>query len=214
MYYIKNNIPVASSSNSVVNNIAKLDSGASQHYFKSQHSNFLKKISTANATPILLPNNTTVHAKLKGTLSLHPSLSEKASTALIVPNLKNESLLSVGQIYDNNCKVTFSKDNVQITKNKKVIVTGNRNRNDGLWDIDLNNKTNHLNYMITKDKTKTELAQYLHAALFSPTITTLSKAIKRGNLITFPGIHEINFEKILKTTIATEKDTSIKRGKI
>ena len=79
------------------------------------------------------------------------------------------------------------KYNVDITKNNNLILQGSRNHVDGLWDVVLNssktssnkntNKT-QLNYIITKDKSKTELAQYLHAAMFSPAISTITKAIK------------------------------------
>ena len=96
-----------------------------------------------------------------------------------------------------------------------------RNKTDGLWNIDLiksksvNNPTieqnliyqneQKMNYIITKDRTKTELAQYLHAASFSPSISTLQKAINNGNFTSWPGIHQLNFSKLIKTTIATEK---------
>ena len=72
-------------------------------------------------------------------------------------------------------KFVLKKDNVDITKNNNLILQGSRNHVDGLWDVVLNssktssnkntNKT-QLNYIITKDKSKTELAQYLHAAMF------------------------------------------------
>ena len=61
------------------------------------------------------------------------------------------------------------------------------------------------NYIITKNKTKTELAQYLHATAFSPSISTLQRAIQNGNFVSWPGIHQLNFDKLLKTTIAVEK---------
>ena len=48
------------------------------------------------------------------------------------------------------------------------------------------------------------MAQYLHAALFSPCIKTLQQAIYKGNLISWP-IENLNFDKLIKTTVATEK---------
>ena len=62
---------------------------------------------------------------------------------------------------------------------------------DGLWDIQLNGLykksievTNELsmNYITSGDCTKTELARYIYATMFSPCIKTLEKAISRGNL--------------------------------
>ena len=60
-----------------------------------------------------------------------------------------------------------------------------------------------INYIIHTDKTKLEMAQYLHATLFSPCIKTLQQAIYNGNLLSWP-IEQLNFDKLLKTTVATE----------
>ena len=61
-----------------------------------------------------------------------------------------------------------------------------------------------MSYIIHNDKTKLELVQYLHAAMFSPGITTLQQAIANGNLLSYP-VENLNFHKLLKTTLATEK---------
>ena len=55
------------------------------------------------------------------------------------------------------------------------------------------------------NKTDFELAQYLYACLFAPAIPTLEEAIRRGNLITFPGIDNINFKKYVGINVAHEK---------
>ncbi len=47
--------------------------------------------------------------------------------------------------------------------------------------------------------------QFLHATAFSPAISTFQKAIRNGNFVTWPGIDSINFETVLKITLATEK---------
>ena len=61
-----------------------------------------------------------------------------------------------------------------------------------------------MHYIITKDKSKSDLAQYLHDTVFSPSITTFAKAIKNENFITWPGIDTLNFATLLGTTKATE----------
>ena len=62
-----------------------------------------------------------------------------------------------------------------------------------------------VNYIITKDKTKTDLALYLHATAFPPPISTFMKAIGNGNVVTLLGIEELNFKKLLGTTLELEK---------
>ena len=130
------------------------------------------------------------------------------------PGLSNESLLSIGQLCDDNCVAIFTKNRVYVVKDNDLIMHGPRNRTDNLWDIQLpahqRDKiqaaptTSCLNYIITKDKTKSDLARYLHATAFSPRISTFSKAIRNGNFVTWPGIENLNFEKLIGTTIASE----------
>ena len=91
---------------------------------------------------------------------------------------------------------------------------------DGLWDIQLNkNKKlkyssvtpkiliSKVNYFIQKNKTTTDLAQYNHAAAFSPPCSTFQKVIRNSNFVTWLGIAHLNFPfpTIIHKTIASEK---------
>ena len=49
--------------------------------------------------------------------------------------------------------------------------------------------------IITRDKTKAELIQYLHGFCISPTTRNLLNAINNGNFLTWPGL---NNEQLLK----------------
>ena len=170
---------ISSSSNTVFN--AKLDSGASRHFFKTEHAKFLTNVQPIKNGPIAhLPNNTTVQASHKATIKLHENISKMASEVLIFPNLQNESLISIGQLCDDDCIIIFTKEKFYVTKNGLCLYHGDRNKSDGLWDFDKTYSTiNHkLNYIIAKNKTQMDLARYYHASLFSPSISTLNKAIK------------------------------------
>lgn len=197
--------------------IAKLDSGASKHYMKEEHTQLLSNVKKIKDGPItILPNEEIFKATAQGILHLHKKLSNTAQTAFIFPKLTNESLISVWQLCDTNWKVCYDKNTVNIIKNNNTILQGHRNTQDGLWDVDITNNTkqnnivttssstNAVNYIITKDKSKSELAQYLHSAAFSPTISTFQKAINNGIFLTWPGIENINFDKFIKTSRATE----------
>ena len=61
-----------------------------------------------------------------------------------------------------------------------------------------------MNYTIIRDKTQQDLAQYFHACLFPPSISTLTEAIQQRNLLSQPGIENLNFSKLIGTTIAIE----------
>ena len=71
--------------------------------------------------------------------------------------------------------------------------------------LTMKNLEHTINFIVHKNKSKLELAQYLHACARSPIISTFQKAISNGNFITWPGIENINFNALLKTTIATAK---------
>ena len=162
----------------------------------------------------MLPNEATIKATHSGNLPFGLKLSQRGTNALVFPGLSNESLLSIGQLCDDNCVAIFTKNRVYVVKDNDLIMHGPRNRTDNLWDIQLpahqRDKiqaaptTSCLSYIITKDKTKSDLARYLHATAFSPRISTFSKAIRNGNFVTWPGIENLNFEKLIGTTIASE----------
>ena len=162
----------------------------------------------------MLPNNVTIQSTHSGTLPFGIKLSHTTANALVFPGLSNESLLSIGQVCDDCCVAIFTKNRVYVVKDNDLIMHGQQNHTDDLWNIQLpahqrnivqaSPKSSCLNYIITKDKTKTDLARYLHGTAFSPRISTFSKAIRNGNFVTWPGIEDLNFEKLIGTTTASE----------
>ena len=71
---------------------------------------------------------------------------------------------------------------MKVYKNNQLVIQGIGNKHDGLWDIPItkgnNNLRQQLNVILVKNKTKQQLAAYLHACCYSPSITTFVKAIK------------------------------------
>ena len=179
--------------------IMKADSGATTTYLKKEHAKFLRNLqSLQNGPKAVLPNNTTIAAAAQGDLPLHPFLTPKA---LIYPQLKSDSLLSIGQLCDDGCTAVFDKENLNIYKQNELVLKGNRNKQDGLWDVHF--PVLKANYIIQKDKSKHDLGQYLHGCAFSPVISTFQMAINKGNFITWPGIDDLKFKKLLDSPIAT-----------
>ena len=122
-------------------------------------------------------------------------------------------LISLGQFADDNCITVLEDHKINIYKKydpsrgelnytkhlqpKNKILSVPRNLKDGLWDLHIpstsnaasNQSTLHQdNAIIRKDKSKTELAQYLHAAGVYPVLITFIQAIKKGNFLSWPGI--------------------------
>ena len=56
---------------------------------------------------------------------------------------------------------------------------------------------------MSKKTLKSDLVQWFHGALFSPVTSTLTAAIKKGYLLTFPGFTENLLTKHLPPSVAT-----------
>ena len=112
---------------------------------------------------------------------------------MILLGLHSVNLISLGQLCDNGCYVLLSSFSLYAIKDYKVILKGYRNPSDGLWDIPIcanssqskpppfipSVRTLHkLSVIINRKQTATNLVQYLHAAYFSPTVTTWTQAIE------------------------------------
>ena len=119
-----------------------------------------------------------------------PTLSSKATSAAVFENLHSASLLSVGQLCDDDCQVTFDKKHMNVYKDNKNILTGTQNKNDGLWDVQLPQSAPlpQANVIIRKYTSIKTLIPYLQACCFSPAKSTFLKAIKNGNFLTWPGL--------------------------
>ncbi len=91
--------------------ITKADSGASRHYFCScdQH-------------------------VIKGHIPI-PRLGLQATEAHIFDKLQSSSLISLGQLCDDDCTVLLNKRYLLAFKNLHHNLYGTRNKTDGLWDI-------------------------------------------------------------------------------
>ena len=84
---------------------------------------------------VQLPDSTNIRVIHQGMLPLPNVLSDAAKTVQVLPNLSNSSLLSIGQLCDNNCWGLFNKKDLLFFKKKKLILCGKRNFMDGLWDV-------------------------------------------------------------------------------
>ena len=54
---------------------------------------------------------------------------------MILPKLTSSSLISLGQLCDDNCAILLNKTKLLAIKKNKIILRGTRNPNDKLWDI-------------------------------------------------------------------------------
>ena len=116
--------------------IVKGDSGASTHFFRKEDKDCLQDLRPNTSSPsVTLPDKTTLTPTHTGTLKISPHLSTRAQTATVLPGLKSSSLISMGQLCDDNCNVLLTKTNMYAIKKDDLVLRGVRNPRDGLWDI-------------------------------------------------------------------------------
>jgi hypothetical protein len=133
------------------------------------------------------------------------ALRPDACRAHIVPGLDPGcSLLSIGTLCDAGYVVTFDAQCMHVHDADALILTGHRNATNGLWHVDLAAPTIHLANALG-DPTAADLVTFAHAALFSPVLSTLEKALERGYLTNFPGLTPKTLKKYPPRSIATSK---------
>ena len=106
--------PVAFNSQNI---ILKADTGASQHFASDRHRDFLQNLKpTFNQFPAILPDSSRIISSHIGNLPLLKEILSQGSTTLVYPKITNESLLSIGQLCDDDCLALFTKKHVLVTK--------------------------------------------------------------------------------------------------
>ena len=95
---------------------------------------FCNKFYPADGPKVKVANGGTIAPSLQTTCGLAPELTPKAQCAFIFDSLKTGSLVSIGHLCDDDCIALFTKYDLKVIKNNKVLIIETRN-NNGLWDI-------------------------------------------------------------------------------
>ena len=154
---------------------------------------------------VLLPNNDTMQSTHTAELDL-PDLPPQARLVHIFPKLASGSLISIGTLCDAGCSALFRQQKLYIFNPKgRIIIQGTRQQSK-LWTIDpVNKRPTHSLSAIIDAPTIAERIAFYHASLFSPTLSTLCKAIDANYLTTFPNFTSKQVRKYPPSTIATAK---------
>jgi hypothetical protein len=164
------------------NDTAILDSGCTSN-FLSAAAPCSDKQAVHVPLNVNMLNGTTIHLSHTCNLLL-TDLPPQAWQAHTLPGLVHNSLISVGQLCDNECSVTFTQDKVRVSKNEICVMYGSRDPKSRLWRVNLKQifETNQVQCNHTHDNSnQKDLINYLHAACFSPVKSTWITAIKNGN---------------------------------
>ncbi len=150
-----------------------------------------------------LPNQQLIRSTHTGTLPIE-GLPPEATTAHLFPELGDTSLISIGQLCDAGCEAHFTATTVEITFQGKVILQGTRDdESRGLWMLTL--PAENVAHAVRSHATTEQQVAFAHAALFSPAISTLKKALDRGYLSPFPGLTSKTLKQYPPHSMATAK---------
>jgi len=160
---------------------AILDSGTTGHFLHpSSPANNINP--TTIPLHVRLPNGSTIASTHTATLTI-PGLPQHAAQAHIFPNLNAGALLSVSQLCDNECMVTFTAQHAQVHRHGRLVLQGHRAAS-GLWHVPLPARGSDIGqkqaipvptdtaFTTLLVATQANLSAFLHAACFSPAIST------------------------------------------
>jgi hypothetical protein len=199
------------------NDTAILDSGCTSN-FLSATAPCNKKQEAHVPLSVNMPNGNTIQSSHTCDLLL-ANLPPQARKSHILPGLVHNSLISVGKLYDNGCNVTFTQEQVTVSRNGECVMYGSQDPRSCLWRVDLKQKFEtkqvqvHCNHAYDNSNQK-DLINYLHAACFSPVKSTWITAIKNGHFTSCPGLTEHAVEKHLSKSTSTKKVILINKDKM
>jgi hypothetical protein len=137
------------------------------------------------------------------------TLPSQARRIYIVPELADKTLLSISQLCDAGCQVTFDTNAVQVYHKAEVVLTGSRMKNVVLWQMDRPIATRivqeHYASAAIHFNTMAEIVRFTHAALGFPTLATLDKALANGWITGIPGLTQATLRKHPPFSDATVK---------
>jgi hypothetical protein len=116
-----------------------------------------------------------------------PNLPALARQVHIVPALAQHSLISIRQLCDAGCNVTFDAKTVTVCYNNGTVLSGTRTAATKLWHLQVP-PTQHQANRAVGSATPAQIVAFAHAALFSPALSTHEAALQQGYLTNFPGL--------------------------
>jgi hypothetical protein len=188
------------------NDRAILDSGCTSN-FLSATAPCSDKQSVHLPLNVNMPNGTMIQSSHTCKLLL-TDLPPQERQAHILPGLGHNSLISVGKLCDNGCSVTFTQEQVTVSRNGKCVMYGSRDPKSRLWQVDLKKRfeTQQVQCNHAHDNSNQKyLTNYLHTACFSLVKSTWIRAITNGNFTSWPGLTEHAVEKHLSKSTSTTK---------
>jgi hypothetical protein len=88
---------------------------------------------TTDGPSVQVANGQNIETTKRATVPLAKELSDQAKVGHIFTGLTSGSLLSIGQLCEDDCVALFSKYDVKMHKDGQVMIVGERDPTNGLW---------------------------------------------------------------------------------
>ena len=187
-------------------NEAIADTGCTGHYLTIE-ANLQDITPTSNPVTVHLADNRTIQSTHEGQIPFPLTTLPKAATkAHLFPALGKTSLISIGQLCDHGCEAVFDQHTVTIKHNNQVVLQGKRDATThGLWTLPIDAPPPQALHAVNFNASPADLVKLAHAALFSPAISTLKRALAKGYLPPFPGLTQETLNRHTPVSEATIK---------
>ena len=161
--------------------------GSTHTLLRRSDSTMLTDIHT-NTLSVQLPNGARIHSHSVGSMHL-PNLDKALDAYVFEDDELSLSLLSISDLCNAGCTVTFTADHIAIFNNGSMILQDSKDKRDSLWHVKLpimtaqaNASTNTYTPVPTKSSKDVDFVKFIHAAFGSPSLSIFTDAI-RANFI-------------------------------
>ena len=182
------------------------DTGSTGNFGAIASKCIINKRPTTNPIAVTNPNGSLMYSTHEAELDL-PTLPPEARHCHLFPDLHVNFLVSIGQLCDADCVASFTKDDVQISYQNKIVLTGPRCPTTKLWMLEAVPEPTWHNVALSAigSAKPADLVAFAHASLGSPALTTLDTALKKGFVPGFPGLSAKSLRKHPPQSVAMHK---------
>ena len=178
------------------------DTGSSSNYAHLNDARVINIHKLSQPYAIACPNGSIMHATHEGELDL-PTLPAAARRVKLTSQLTSGTLISVGQLCDADCTAVFAKHWVSIFYDGSEVLSGTRRGPNTLWTLSPKQSPTpsppafafaarppRRPACLPASTKAADIVAFMHAALGSPAVSTLLRALKHNYVYGFPGLTE------------------------
>ena len=152
-----------------------------------------------------MPNGQNIISSKTGNLFL-PHLNAPLQAHIFSDDDLGTSLLSISELCNNGCIATFTKNNVNVTKDGNTVFDSKKPSTDFLWHVTLPSCEDSVaGSAILRSDTDEAFTKFIHTSFGSPALSTFLQAVRKGFLASYPRLTPAMVSAYLSLTAATAR---------